>query len=90
MTPEAIARGLSPAQREARALEVARRLTAAQRKAILILSDQWVSRMLPERMTWLDPSILEITAPLRTGHERVRLTPFGMAVRSVLMENPHV
>lgn len=65
-------------------LELAERLTPAQQKAVMILSDQWVSRMMPERMTWLDPSILEITAPLRTGHERVRLTPLGLALRNHL------
>lgn len=63
---------------------VARGLSAAQVKAVLILSGNWASRPMPERMTWLDPSILEITAPLRTGHERVRLTPFGVAVQAHL------
>jgi len=63
---------------------IAATLSEAQKVAIMILSDQWASRMMPERATWLDPSILEMSAPLRTGHERVRLTPLGLAVRAVL------
>jgi hypothetical protein len=65
--------------------EIAAGLTEAQRKAIIILSGNWVSRAQADRMIWLDPSILETTTPLRTGHERVRLTPLGLAVRAVLL-----
>jgi hypothetical protein len=67
--------------------KIAASLSEAQRRAILILSGQWVSRMLPERIIWLDPSILETAAPLRSGHERVRLTPLGLAVRAHLLAN---
>lgn len=67
---------------------LAKGLTEAQKREVMILSDQWASRMLPERMIWLDPSILEITTPLRTGHERVRLTPLGLQVRDYLKAHP--
>lgn len=65
-------------------LELAASLTKAQKRAVMILSDQWASRMLPDRMTWLDPSILETATPLRTGHERVRLTSLGVALAAHL------
>jgi len=68
---------------------VARRLTKAQRYAIMILSDIWASRAIAGRVIWLPPSILEMAAPLRTGHERVRLTPLGMSVRAYLLEHPN-
>ncbi len=66
--------------------EIAAGLTKAQKRGVLILSGIWASRVLPDRMVWLDPQLLETTAPLRTGHERVRLTPLGLAVRAYLME----
>lgn len=59
-------------------------LTKPQQHSILILSDNWCSRQRPERMVWLPPDILETAAPLRTGHERVRLTPLGLRLRDHL------
>lgn len=66
--------------------EIAAGLTKAQKRLICILSDNWLSRVLPERMIWLPPNLLEITTPLRTGHERVRLTLLGLAVRQILQD----
>ena len=75
-----------------RAREVAKGLTKAQREEVLSLSGDWTVRryssQMPPWLIWLPPSVLEQATPTLVHFQRLRLTPFGLAVRSIL-ENEH-
>lgn len=80
-----------PETLRARAAEIARGLSEAQRKFLCQLSGEWsvLARPLDGQVIWLPPSLLEQATPLRIGTERLRLTPLGLAVREYLQGNPH-
>jgi hypothetical protein len=76
------------AETEEELAAMAARLSGAQRKLVLILSGNWATRSLAEQEIQLDPTLLERATPLRSGHERVRLTPLGLALRAHLQDQP--
>lgn len=71
-----------------RAAVVAKGLTKAQRDEVLSLSGEWTVRRYsgqqPPWSVWLPPSVLEQATPTLVHSQRLRLTPFGLAVREHL------